>query len=153
PDFTDPAWQAGRADAELISSILDGKGASMPPAGDDVTEEVARGLVSYVRTFAAPKQPKQGQPVKPGTIEPRKPARRTRLPKDEHEPPPNRARLQSHSSKLPEASLQEFSREGARPLSTTQVFRRDCAKCHGDDGTGQRVRRRLPRIPDFTDPA
>jgi uncharacterized membrane protein len=52
PDFTAPAWQAGRPDAELISSILDGKGASMPPAGDDVTEADARGLVAYVRAFA-----------------------------------------------------------------------------------------------------
>ena len=52
PDFTDPAWQARRADAQLVASILDGKGAEMPPADDDLSEAQARGLVAYIRTFA-----------------------------------------------------------------------------------------------------
>jgi hypothetical protein len=54
PDFTDPAWQARRADAQLVASILEGKGDAMPPAGDDVTDAVARGLVAYIRAFAPP---------------------------------------------------------------------------------------------------
>jgi uncharacterized membrane protein/mono/diheme cytochrome c family protein len=33
------------------------------------------------------------------------------------------------------------------------LFRQRCARCHGADGTGSRVRRRQPTIPDFTDPA
>ena len=52
PDFTNASWQARRTVAELTESILDGKGSAMPPLGDDVGEEQARGLVAYVRAFA-----------------------------------------------------------------------------------------------------
>ena len=31
PNFTDAGWQARRDDAQLMASILDGKGDEMPP--------------------------------------------------------------------------------------------------------------------------
>jgi mono/diheme cytochrome c family protein/uncharacterized membrane protein len=52
PDFTDASWQARRADAKLLASILDGKGSEMPPHRGKIDEAQARGLVAYVRTFA-----------------------------------------------------------------------------------------------------
>jgi mono/diheme cytochrome c family protein/uncharacterized membrane protein len=52
PDFTQASWQARRADAQLIASILDGKGPEMPPNRGKISEEQARGLVAYVRSFA-----------------------------------------------------------------------------------------------------
>jgi mono/diheme cytochrome c family protein/uncharacterized membrane protein len=51
PDFTDPAWQARRSDAQLLAGILDGKGEEMPPWRGKISEEQARGLVAYVRAF------------------------------------------------------------------------------------------------------
>src|SRR5271157_446620 len=52
PDFTNAPWQARRADARLMASILDGKGSEMPPQRGRISEEQARGLVAHVRGFA-----------------------------------------------------------------------------------------------------
>jgi mono/diheme cytochrome c family protein/uncharacterized membrane protein len=53
PDFTDASWQARRGDAQLMESILDGKGSEMPPLREKISEEQARGLVAYIRSLAA----------------------------------------------------------------------------------------------------
>jgi uncharacterized membrane protein len=53
PDFSDTRWQSRRADEQLMASILDGKGDDMPPQRGKINDEQARGLVSYVRTFAS----------------------------------------------------------------------------------------------------
>jgi uncharacterized membrane protein/mono/diheme cytochrome c family protein len=52
PDFTAASWQARRNEAQLLASILDGKGTEMPPARDKISEEQARGLMAFVRAFA-----------------------------------------------------------------------------------------------------
>jgi uncharacterized membrane protein len=52
PNFTDPVWQARRRDAQLLASILNGKGAEMPPWRGKVSAEQARDLVATVRAFA-----------------------------------------------------------------------------------------------------
>jgi mono/diheme cytochrome c family protein/uncharacterized membrane protein len=55
PNFTDASWQRKSKDAQLLASILEGKGAKgeeMPSWRGKVSEEQARGLVSYVRSFA-----------------------------------------------------------------------------------------------------
>ncbi len=52
PDFTDASWQARRSDAQFLASILDGKGADMPPSGDELSDEQAHALVDFVRAFA-----------------------------------------------------------------------------------------------------
>src|SRR5271166_3788148 len=60
PDFTSAPWQARRADARLMASILDGKGSDMPPQRGKLGEEQVRSLVAYVRAFA-PTTRKSGQ--------------------------------------------------------------------------------------------
>jgi mono/diheme cytochrome c family protein/uncharacterized membrane protein len=52
PDFTDPSWQAQRSEAQLLASILDGKGDEMPAWREKISEDQARALVTYVRAFA-----------------------------------------------------------------------------------------------------
>lgn len=51
PDFRKPEWQASRTDAQLQTSILDGKGTAMPPFRDRLNEDQARELVAQVRAF------------------------------------------------------------------------------------------------------
>jgi mono/diheme cytochrome c family protein len=51
PDFSARAWQETRTDAQLLVSVLDGKGTGMPPFRDKVSREQARGLVALVRSM------------------------------------------------------------------------------------------------------
>jgi mono/diheme cytochrome c family protein/uncharacterized membrane protein len=52
PDFTDASWQARRGNAQLMASILDGKGSEMPRGRGKISEEQARGMVAYIRSLA-----------------------------------------------------------------------------------------------------
>jgi len=52
PDLTNGPWQGRRSEAQLLVSILDGKGDDMPPFAAKISAEQARGLVAYVRAFA-----------------------------------------------------------------------------------------------------
>jgi mono/diheme cytochrome c family protein len=54
PDFTSEKWQKRRSDAELVISILDGKGTSMPQFADKFNRERGKALVAFVRSFAPP---------------------------------------------------------------------------------------------------
>jgi mono/diheme cytochrome c family protein len=51
PDFTRRDWQKQRDDAELLVSILDGKGTGMPAFQDRLSEAQASGLVAHIRAF------------------------------------------------------------------------------------------------------
>jgi mono/diheme cytochrome c family protein len=51
PDFTRATWQEGRTNAELLVSILEGKGPQMPGFNDRLTEEQCGDLVTLVRAF------------------------------------------------------------------------------------------------------
>ena len=51
PDFTARAWQSSRESAQLSISILEGKGALMPPWRGKISPEQTRDLVAYVRNF------------------------------------------------------------------------------------------------------
>lgn len=55
PDFTDASWQAQRTDAQLLASILEGKGDDMPAFARKIKEDQARDLVSHIRAFAPTK--------------------------------------------------------------------------------------------------
>jgi mono/diheme cytochrome c family protein len=69
PDFTAASWQAKRTDAQLLASILDGKGQTMPAfrIKAKISEEQARGLVAHVRAFAPSKKKSDlQQPNEPG---------------------------------------------------------------------------------------
>ena len=50
-DFTDPEWQAGKSDADLVKVVTKG-GEDMPPFGKKLTKEQIDGLVKVdVRGF------------------------------------------------------------------------------------------------------
>jgi mono/diheme cytochrome c family protein len=51
PDFTSTAFHKEHSDAQLLVSILDGKGTFMPANRGRVTEDQASDLVAYVRAF------------------------------------------------------------------------------------------------------
>jgi mono/diheme cytochrome c family protein len=51
PDFTNPAFQRERSDAQLRVSILDGKGTLMPANRGRITPDQAVDLVAFVRAF------------------------------------------------------------------------------------------------------
>lgn len=51
PDLTSPAFHKEHSDAQLLVSILDGKGTMMPANRGRITEDQARDLVPYVRAF------------------------------------------------------------------------------------------------------
>jgi mono/diheme cytochrome c family protein len=51
PDFTSPAFHKEHSDAQILISILDGKGTFMPANRGRVTEDQAGDLVAFVRAF------------------------------------------------------------------------------------------------------
>jgi mono/diheme cytochrome c family protein len=51
PDFTTSAFQKEHSNAQLLVSILDGKGTLMPATRGRITESQAGDLVAYVRSF------------------------------------------------------------------------------------------------------
>jgi mono/diheme cytochrome c family protein len=51
PDFTS-SWQAKRSNVQLVTSILEGKGDTMPAFDGALKRPQARALVAYLRTFA-----------------------------------------------------------------------------------------------------
>jgi protein-tyrosine-phosphatase len=62
PDFTSKNWHEERSDADLIVSIQEGKGNSMPAFPDRFTEEQLRDLVAQVRSFV-PQRAKPSTPL------------------------------------------------------------------------------------------
>jgi hypothetical protein len=77
PNFTNPRWQAYRTDAQLARSILEGRGAVMPPWRGTLSLEEAWAMARYLRTlvpgtetsrpdFNAPEQPSPA-PTQPKT--------------------------------------------------------------------------------------
>jgi mono/diheme cytochrome c family protein len=51
PNFGNHKWQVSRSDAQLLVSILDGKGSHMPPYRGKLSEQEARELVAQVRAL------------------------------------------------------------------------------------------------------
>jgi mono/diheme cytochrome c family protein/uncharacterized membrane protein len=148
PDFTEPRWHEGRRATDLVRSILEGKEPAMPPFSPKVSAEQARKLVAYLRTFA-PGQPK-GEEQPADDFEGRFRVLEHQL-----------ARLKHQSKNLSESPQATTSRPRAPPIqgaaasvetrAGSRLFRQHCVRCHGVDGTAERARARLPRIPDFTD--
>jgi mono/diheme cytochrome c family protein len=52
PDFTLDSWQTKRTNAQVLVTILEGKGTGMPSFRGKVNREQARGLVEFIRTFS-----------------------------------------------------------------------------------------------------
>jgi mono/diheme cytochrome c family protein/uncharacterized membrane protein len=157
PDFTTPSWQARRTDAQLLASILDGKGTEMPPVRGKISEDEARGLVGYVRAFAptAKKSPKK-EPEETASIDER--FRRLQEQMDElrrelrklsEGSPPKPSESKPPESRQHKVSWPSASGAAGTPAARA-LFRRHCAKCHGTDATGSAARDRLRQIPNFT---
>jgi hypothetical protein len=51
PDFTNARWQACRSDGQLVRSILEGRGACMPPFRGTLALDEAWAMSRYLRTF------------------------------------------------------------------------------------------------------
>lgn len=52
-DLRNPEWQKSRADAEIVATIRDGRGA-MPPFADVLSGDEIAALAAHVRRLAAP---------------------------------------------------------------------------------------------------
>jgi mono/diheme cytochrome c family protein len=52
PNFTELRWQQRRSDAQMVVSILEGRGTRMPAFGDRLSRVDARALVAHIRTLA-----------------------------------------------------------------------------------------------------
>jgi mono/diheme cytochrome c family protein/uncharacterized membrane protein len=161
PDFTNASWQARRDDAQLMASILDGKEDEMPPWRGKISEEQVRGLVAYVRDFARARE-RPGEKEKGGPDLASFDKRYHRLEQEAndlrrlyHDLP--KAAPGGAPSKPSEPGQHELARRSApeapAPPGMAELFRQRCVKCHGADGTGNKARKRLPEIPDFTDPS
>jgi hypothetical protein len=59
PDFKSRRWQQDRSDAQVLVTILEGKGTRMPAFGGKIREKQARGLVSYIRSLGPLRAPKK----------------------------------------------------------------------------------------------
>jgi mono/diheme cytochrome c family protein len=51
PDFANAHWQASRSDGQLARSILEGRGAVMPPFRGTLTLEEVWAMARYLRSF------------------------------------------------------------------------------------------------------
>src|SRR5271157_1272426 len=152
PDFTNASWQARRTDAQLMSSILDGKGSDMPPQRGKTGEEQVRSLVAYVRAFA-PTTGKSGQERQEGptSAEPEEAKPPRGLFEKQHLPVRTTSHVHADSSRFPQRPAPRQSAPLAPGTPAFgELFRKRCVKCHGADGTGNKARDRLPEIPDFT---
>jgi mono/diheme cytochrome c family protein/uncharacterized membrane protein len=174
PNFTDASWHAQRKDAQLLASILDGKGKDMPPWREKISEAQARSLTARVRAFAP-------SATKAGPMEAKKSTsasfeeryRRLQEELDElkrqyraasessaqgEQPKPPESSSRPLLPKPAESSIRSASSNPSEPAAISpqtdrELFRKHCVKCHGADGTGTEMRRRRPELPDFTDPA
>ena len=65
PDFAAADWQSTRSDAQLMSSIREGKGSAMPAFGGKLGDAQVRDVIAYIRSFSRVK----GSPIpKPPSV-------------------------------------------------------------------------------------
>jgi len=57
PSLRDPVWFYGNSDAQIFSSIAEGRDQGMPAWGTMVTEEQTWKLVAYLQTLRTPDEP------------------------------------------------------------------------------------------------
>jgi ubiquinol-cytochrome c reductase cytochrome b subunit len=133
-DFTNAKWQESRTDAELLHSILEGKGKFMLPMKDKLSKTDAEQMVAYVRAFREGKQVVSMEPPKP--IVP---------------PPPAEPTVEPGSKATrPSRTATPSEETAARLRLATGLYRQYCLICHGADGKGREMKASMPTIPDFT---
>jgi mono/diheme cytochrome c family protein len=137
PDFTSAKWHTSRSDADLRRSILDGKGKSMPRMRDKLGSIDVMLMVAFVRAFQGGNQVVEDE-EQPAAVpaESTAPAPTPTTPPSLRPAPPSPLRVPA-----------EKNQQGAA------LFQRFCARCHGADGIGARVRDTMPAIPNFTQDA
>jgi hypothetical protein len=69
PDLTNAHWQANRPDGALARSILEGRGAVMPPFRGTLTLEESWAMARYLRTFIPGTETPRPDPI-PAAIQP-----------------------------------------------------------------------------------
>jgi mono/diheme cytochrome c family protein/uncharacterized membrane protein len=147
----------------LIASILDGKGKEMPSFRSKLTKDQARDLAAYVRAFAPTtgKSEREQQQEATSRSALDKEFRHLQEERDQLKKQLHEVSRESASSKGPEPTASSPPTPAAKPAvepaargqANRNLFRQHCVKCHGTDGTGSRMRRRLPGIPNFAEAA
>jgi hypothetical protein len=84
PNFANARWQATRSDRQLACSILEGRGAVMPPFRGALTLEESWALARYIRTLVP-----GTEASRPETDKPEKPAPPEKIPVPPKERPEN----------------------------------------------------------------
>src|SRR5712692_1062252 len=57
PDFTDPKWQEGITDKQIVETIKNGKkGTPMPPFAEKLKDDEIQALVAYIRSLNSNKK-------------------------------------------------------------------------------------------------
>lgn len=141
PNFASPTWQKSRTDADLVHSILEGKGEHMLPMKDKLGAVPVEELVALVRAFQRGKQtisseaPKSSSPLPQSLADVADPM-----------PPGEPLRLSPSGRTLSTRS----NEAAARLRAGADVFRHHCAVCHSTDGTGNIARGSMRAIPNFT---
>jgi mono/diheme cytochrome c family protein len=132
PDFTEASWHTRRTDAQLVRSILEGRGKSMPRMKGKLGSVSALQMVKFVRGFQGGKQSVEEELDDASTSDsaPVDAARTSSGARETKPSPPTRKAVSND--------------EGSR------LFQRFCVRCHGPDGTGAAMRGTSPQIPDFT---
>lgn len=64
PNFADLPWQRQRSDAQLVVTILEGKGTRMPAFGGRLSRAEARALVGHIRNLAPDPMVDTGEPAR-----------------------------------------------------------------------------------------
>ncbi|HEV3444696.1 MAG TPA: c-type cytochrome [Gemmataceae bacterium] len=141
PDFTTTPWQKSRSDADLVHSILEGKGKFMLPMKDKLGSVDVKQMVALVRAFEGGKQvvaleaPKAPGPPAPVVVT----------------PPSNLLALPGPQlPKIEQPLVAAPGETAARIRVGAGIFQQYCIVCHGPDGTGSIMRPSMPPIPDFT---
>jgi mono/diheme cytochrome c family protein len=174
PDFTDAAWERSRTDADLLHSILEGKGKFMRPVKDKLASPDAQRMVAFVRAFQGARGVITAEPVKPATESPplRSPAVAIESSRPAAGPPPPGPATESQPSRpqvavasapaapapasiprvteAPSALSTSGAATAERTRAATVRYREYCLSCHGIDGRGTEMRSAMPTIPDFT---
>jgi ubiquinol-cytochrome c reductase cytochrome b subunit len=136
PDFTDARWQTARSDAEVGTSIREGKGKIMLPMKDKLGALDVGQMVAFVRAF------RKGEQIVKVTPKP------LTKPADEVPVGPGPA---VPAGKVPERPADDGVAVRTRVAST--LFQQYCLTCHGTDGRGTAMKAAMPGIPDFTERA
>jgi mono/diheme cytochrome c family protein len=155
PDFTDASWERSRTDAELLHSILEGKGKFMRPAKDKLGPTDAQRLVAFVRSFQKPEGSVTPEPVRPAANSPpvRPEADTQQLRPTAPGAPPQPASAPAPTNRVvePPSSLSpSLATVAKRTRVATVRYREYCLSCHGIDGRGAEMKAAMPTIPDFT---